>query len=525
MKYRSISSHRGMPDPQVIDLAAELGFNDVCFQIEGEQQVMLKELRERWDRSGTPAHIKGHGMTISLWVHEFEDILPEWGPLVLENEKLWEGLRSRYHHMMTQFLPEVDWLVLTVVESTVRVTDPAMLEKLVLLIRDVCAETGKKLMMRSFVWTLAGFEGVKAAISKLPDDISVMTKYVPQDWHRGSYDDGRPFHDPLIGEVGEKEQFVELDIAGEYFRGNQIAHGFAEELRARWDFWKEKNVEGLSIRIDRGWRAYHHHDCILDEVQESNLWCLGQWMSGKADDIDTPLRDWAAAKFNLDAQGPEAGELAAVARLCDKVVAEMFTVCGEPFGDTRRPWPALRSVLPPKEEPATINNPAKADNHVDPFCRWLGLWRWDSSLKPRYEALRKGDPAMAERKANDTHAALQLANEALARLAGVRSAIGEGAYQTLRFRLEENRHHLLLYGHAAQAWLLCLRLPYVEDRAPLHGEIEKHLGDVMEEWKAHHHEAATVIWPKGRTRYLQRAATIDFPHFCREMRRYAGITS
>ena len=29
MKYRSISSHRSMPDPQVIDLAASLGFKPV----------------------------------------------------------------------------------------------------------------------------------------------------------------------------------------------------------------------------------------------------------------------------------------------------------------------------------------------------------------------------------------------------------------------------------------------------------------------------------------------------------------
>lgn len=523
MKYRSISSHRGMPDPQVIDLAAELGFNDVCFQIEGQQQLMLRELRERWDRSGTPAQIKGHGMTISLWVHEFEDIPPEWGDLVLDNQLLWAGLRERYSHLLTEFLPEVDWLVLTVVESTVRVTDPAMLERLALMLREVCAACGKQLMIRSFVWTLEEFAGVRAAIERLPDDVTVMTKYVPQDWHRGSYDDGSSFHDPLIGRVGAKDQIIELDIAGEYFRGDQLAHCFGEELHRHWSFWQEQGVDGLSVRIDRGWRAYHHHDCILHEVQEANLWCLGQWMTGVAVDIDAPLRAWAAARFDVPADGRVAGELAAIARHCDRVVAEMLTVCKEPFGDTRRPYPALRSMLPPKESPATIDSPAADERVRDPFSRGLALWRWDERLRPRYDALRRGDLAMAEGKQHDTADAVALADEALARLDGIRDDLDPGAYQFLRFRLEENRHHLLLYGHAAQAWLACLRLPQARDRAALHAEIEQHLAAVMAEWNAHHHEAATVVWPAGRTRYLQRAATIDMPAFCREMRRYAGI--
>ena len=110
MKYRSISSHRGTIDPQVIDLAAKLGYNDVCFQVEGKQQLMLRELRDRWDRSRLPERIHGHDMTISVWVHEFEDIDPAWGPLELGNETLWAQLEQRYRHLLTEFLPEIDWL-------------------------------------------------------------------------------------------------------------------------------------------------------------------------------------------------------------------------------------------------------------------------------------------------------------------------------------------------------------------------------------------------------------------------------
>ena len=454
--------------------------------------------------------------------HEFEDLLPEWGEPVLENEALWDGLKARYHALLTEQFPEVDWLVLTVVESSIRVTDPAMLTKLIMLLREVCADVGRKLMIRSFVWTLEEFAGVKETIENLPEDVTVMTKYVPQDWHRGAYDDGMPFHDPLIGKVGNRDQIVELDIAGEYFRGDQIAHCFAEELHKRWKFWEEAGVDGLSVRIDRGWNAYRHHDCILYEVQESNLWCLGQWMTGAANDIDTPLKAWASERFGADV----ADELAKVARLCDPVVQEMLTVCNEPFGDTRRLQPALRSMQVPKEGPTNIYDKTEVVPCVDPFSRWLAMWRWDDSLRPRYELLASGDASMIKRKQEEYAEALVKADEAINILTSVKDKMDNGAYQVILFRIEENRHHLVLMCEAALAWLYCLSLPQTAegDRPAVEAKIEEHLQAMLAEQAEHIHEAATVIWPAGRTRYMQRNVHIEVPQFCNEMRRYACMS-
>jgi hypothetical protein len=86
MNYRSISSHRGCVDPQLIDLAARLDFNDVCFQVEGDQPRMLAELRDRADRSRLFERIHRRGMTVSLWVHEFEDLDPVWGAPAVDND-------------------------------------------------------------------------------------------------------------------------------------------------------------------------------------------------------------------------------------------------------------------------------------------------------------------------------------------------------------------------------------------------------------------------------------------------------
>jgi hypothetical protein len=518
MNYRSISSHRGSPDPRLVELAARLGFNDVCFQTEGDQGRMLRELRDRADRSGTFEHIRRLGMTVSLWTHEFEDLDPAWGPIALENEAVWEGLRNRYDHLLRTWCPEVDFLVLTVVESTVRCTDPALLERLVLAVREACRANGKRLIMRSFVWTLEEFAGVREAIGRLPDDVKVMTKYVPQDWHRGA------IHDPLIGKVGAKEQIVELDIAGEYFRGDHLAHCFVEELHERFAFWKAQGVDGLSVRIDRGWNTWRHHDQVLYQVQESNLWALGMWAAGTATDIETPLSAWAAERFGVAPESETAGELASIARLCDPVVKEALTVCGEPFGDTRRVLPGQRSLLPPGEPPATLDAPAAAPQLVDPFATWLALWRWSPDLTPRCERLRRGDADLAAQKAADTARALALADEALTRLDGICAALDPGAFAFLRFKLEENRHHLVLMGEAAQAWLAALRIRGSDagERPALLELVDTHLEAMHAEWETHRHEAALVLW-QGGAWHLLRCIYLDVPQFCREMRRYVGI--
>jgi hypothetical protein len=245
------------------------------------------------------------------------------------------------------------------------------------------------------------------------------------------------------------------------------------------------------------------------------------WASGQCDDIHTPLHAWATERFGEGV----AEHIAGIARLCDRVVKESLTACGEPFGDTRRVMPAMRSMLPPKEKPATIYAPAKADNHVDPFCRWLAIWRWQGEHVERYQRLRKGDPELAAEKEAGQARALACADDALARLESIRDRLETDAYQFLRFRLEENRHHLVLMGAAAQAWMACLRLPHVAegDRAPIEAKIGQHLSAMHDEWAAHRHESAVVVWPAGWTRQLKRCEYLDVPGFCREMRRYAVL--
>ena len=129
---------------------------------------------------------------------------------------------------------------------------------------------------------------------------------------------------------------------------------------------------------------------------------------------------------------------------------------------------------------------------------------------------------MVEQKTQGIATARSQAELALSQLASIREQMDINAYEFLRFKLEENLHHLNLLGDAALAWLYCLRLPtlteadesIVSDTKQL---IQQHLDAMHSEWQAHRHESAVVVWPAGRTQYLQRGMRLNIPQFIQEM--------
>ena len=122
--------------------------------------------------------------------------------------------------------------MLTVSETSVNCTEEALLRKTVGVIHAVCREHGKCLMLSTFVHDPGELGQVAASLEGLPSEVAVMTKMVPQDWTLTDQSD------PLIGRVGDRPQVVELDICGEYWRGDLIPHfkgPWLAEHFARWD--------------------------------------------------------------------------------------------------------------------------------------------------------------------------------------------------------------------------------------------------------------------------------------------------
>ena len=152
MHYRSLSFQRGFPDPLLIRRGAELGFNDVCFQTEGGLITMLEDLRDRADRSGYFKLLDELGMTCTVWAHEFADYDYEaWGECRPDNQRLWQGVEQRYDYILGKLLPEIDNLVLTVVETDITATRPDILVPLTSAILRACKRHNTRLILRSFV--------------------------------------------------------------------------------------------------------------------------------------------------------------------------------------------------------------------------------------------------------------------------------------------------------------------------------------------------------------------------------------
>ncbi len=514
MDYRSLSFHGGFPDPQLIRRGAELGFNDVCFQTEGGLMRKLQDLRDRADRSGYFELMDELDMTCSVWAHELADYDEAWGECRPDNDRLWEGIEERYDYILGELLPEIDNLVLTVVETEIPATDPEFLAPLTAAIHAACRRHDARLILRSFVHHPYQFEQVKDALGAISDDIVVMTKAIPQDWHMRSIDD------PLIGEVGEKPQYVEVDIAGEYFRMDHVANCFTEILAGRFERWCEAGCEGVSVRVDRAWEPWKEpQTTVLDQAQEANLWTLGYLASGRSDSLQEIWQDYTTTQFGEAA----AGTMQEALRPTGEVVAEALYVESEPFGEQKYDYAHPFALM--NHDRTAVAYPDDEDQVCrNPFHQAWSVFRWDESYRPRYQMIRRGDPEVIDRK-EDTYAeAEESARRSLSLIDEVDEDLPDGAYRYFRFRLEENLWHLRFMCEMQLAWLKlsCVLYEQAPERdSRLREEARQHLNraeTMAEEAKT---QSITALW-RNRVYHCRRGQYIDTDDMMDRFREYWG---
>ena len=179
--------HQGRADKNLIKLAAQLGFNGVQIQLEGSNEGAIVTFAQRDAREHLVDYCHSLGMKVTVWVHELSDLPGQWmpeylGPESADNEKLFAFLSDRYEWIVGKEIPNVDGLVLTVVETQVRATQTPILLKLCDLISKKCAEHHKEFVLRTFVWHPDELSGVMGAVKQLPQETMLMSKWVAQDW-------------------------------------------------------------------------------------------------------------------------------------------------------------------------------------------------------------------------------------------------------------------------------------------------------------------------------------------------------
>jgi hypothetical protein len=382
----------------------------VQIQIEGSTLAGIKQFAAYDAREHLIDYCHKLGMTVTIWVHELSDLpapwLPEWlGPVTPDNTALWNVLNDRYEWMLRDEIPNIDGLCLTVVETQIRATDPDVMAKLATLIRSKCDKYHKQFMLRTFVWYPDEFSDVMKGIAKLPADTVIMSKCVPQDWQlRGMFASE-------IGDVGGKPQIIEYDVAGEYFRRNEVANCMPELLKKHFDYDLKNHVQGVCLRVDR------EDESVLDQPSEVNLWTLGMLAAGASNDLDEIWRAWASNRFGAKA----ADGVVAALKPAGSIVEEMLSVGPFTFGDTRQ-FPIL------------------ADEYV--LQPWQNYF-WDpAKYEPIHEQEESGDPAFVAQVAADKARARQQAELCLTNLDLVKDQLSPQDYQILHTRLLSNKIQL-----------------------------------------------------------------------------------
>ncbi len=403
LPYRIVSFHKGRADKKLIRLASELGFNGVQIQIEGSTVDGIKAFAAYDAKEHLVDFCHSLNMAVTLWVHELSDVpypwMPEWlGPVTVDNSAIWSMLDARYEWMLSQAVPNVDGIVLTTVETSIRATDTPVMVKLVGLLNEKCKRYGKALTVRTFVWYPDEFANVMAAVKQLPADQLIMSKCVPQDWNiRGT--DAKE-----IGDVGGRPQIEEFDVAGEYFLRSSVPNCMPELLKRQFDHGVARGISGICVRVDRD------NDSVLHEPNEVNLWALGMLAAGATDNVDDAWNAWATHRFGASAA---AGVVRAL-RPAGAVVSEVLSIGSLCFGDTR--------YFPPLGD--------------EDFLGQLHQnWWWDETYSDTHFKAELGDPAFVAEVAAAKQQAQQLARTCLMDLDLVKENLRPEDYAILRTRL------------------------------------------------------------------------------------------
>lgn len=520
MPYRSIGINGWRPlDIELVELSAELGFNDLQITFVGSHFDLYFDFRARAKEKGLFELGARYGMTASLWIREFYHQNCRWGLPEVDNDRYWEGLYRRYAGLADLY-PEVDTFVLTLVESDkwVAACPPPVIARAANAIHDALRAAGKGLIVRTFTWHRELAMNVGQAIPEMDEEILISTKCVGNDWNY------RQPHHPLIGNVAGRKQIVEMNLFGTWQREHYVANGLADEIARRFAYWTEGGAYGVFVPPDGRTRQSRP----IGNAQEGNLWVIGRLAAGERD-VDAIWRRFAAHRFGERA----ADAMAEALRPTGEVVSEALHVDREYFAHPGGRVPALRMMAeggraqPSSDEDAEWmpEDLEKFDLQRNPFAINFSTWRWDPSYIPTYHQIRKGAPQVIADKLEQVEGQLASARRSLAALEKAKGDLPLDGYEYSRFKLQENLFLLQVMTEMELAWLKASQLLYFEQteaaKRARTREIEGHLAE-LERLNGRCTEGLRVRW-QGIDYQMRRGEYLNIPGFIDEFQHYWGM--
>lgn len=233
-----------------------------------------------------------------LWVHEFDDIPEKFlidGKVNYDDPGLFPYLKIRYEKLLN-IVPNTAGFVLTFHESNYkifrnsevssRLDVPERIYRLTKLIYDVAKAHNKKLILRSFFYEPKEMEYFSKAISKLPDDIIIMSKT--------TFHEFDPFYPPdeMHGNVGNKKQIIEIDLGVEKALSPLGAYAQVEYIQRFVKRARQLNLAGMVGRARLLW------DNPFENSHEINLYAFSRLMKNPELSVENIYHNWAAERFN-----------------------------------------------------------------------------------------------------------------------------------------------------------------------------------------------------------------------------------
>ncbi|MCX6170212.1 MAG: hypothetical protein NTX65_12775 [Ignavibacteriales bacterium] len=233
-----------------------------------------------------------------LWIHEFDDIPEKFltgGDVNFDDPGLFPYIKDRYERLL-KVMPNTAGFVLTFHESNYKLfrnTEvkskydvPERIYRLTKLIYDVLKEYNKKLILRSFFYEPKEMQYFKIALSRLPDDIIVMSKT--------TFHEFDPFYPPdsMHGEVGNKKHIIEIDLGVEKALSSEGAYAQTEYIQRFARRAADKKMAGMVGRARFLW------DKPFENSHEINLYAFSRFMKDPALSENEVAVDWARKRYN-----------------------------------------------------------------------------------------------------------------------------------------------------------------------------------------------------------------------------------
>ena len=287
-------------------------------------------------------------------------------------------------------------------------TSPLPVERLDLIMRAVgevvVNEMGRELIVRTFIHQPWELDVVGEALRGLTDlEMTVMSKEVPQDWE--------PYypHNPLIGDVGDHDQIVEFDLAGEYWGLAKLPFCMPAYLQERIRHQARQGTVGAAARIDR----YSNH--TFDTPGEVNIHAFTRLLEDPWADVDGIWADWVETEYGLTADSVTSKTLIALLARTFDIGRKMYYVKGF--------WALKKgSDLPDHGR----------------YAELLGgrsLAKWDADYKPWLRELRWPTEQTLKELFQEKSEAIEMCTRSLDELDSIREAFDPVDYEDIRSRL------------------------------------------------------------------------------------------